>query len=44
MNAVTITKILKKLDTSLNEGETIIVPDPLHRKWSKKDIPVNQQQ
>ena len=34
----------KSLDTSSNEGETIIVPDSLPQKWSKKDIPVDQQQ
>ena len=33
----------ESLDTSSNEGETIIVSDPLPRKWSKKDIPVDQQ-
>ena len=26
----------KSADTSLNDGEVIIVPDPLPRKWSKK--------
>ena len=34
----------ESLDTSSNEGETLIVPDSLPRKWSKKDILVNQQQ
>ena len=34
----------ESLDTSSNEGETIIVPDPLPRKWNKKDVPVDQQQ
>ena len=29
----------ESLDTSLNGGETMIVPDPLPQKWSKKDIP-----
>ena len=34
----------ESLDTSSNDGETRIVPDPLPRKWSKKDIAVDQQQ
>ena len=34
----------ESFDSSSNEGETIIVPDPLSPKWSKKDIPVDQQQ
>ena len=34
----------ESLDTSSNEGETIIVPDPLPRKKRKKDIPVDQQE
>ena len=34
----------ESLDTSSNEGETIIVPDRLPRKSSKKDIPVDQRQ